>query len=137
MIPQLGQCLIFAATEAEAVQSVVPNWLKILIGLGVFLIPYGLGVFLARQLKLKEYTWRITVVLFAGTLGLAPFLYQGLVGVLEQRHYDEQLAEYEAKKNEFQITEEDLDKLQEEHDGLIINRPGGSGPPPRISSADE
>jgi hypothetical protein len=137
MIPQLGQCLFFAATEAEAAQSIVPNWAKILIALGVFLVPYGLGVLIARQLKLKEYTWRITVVLFAGTLGVMPFLYQGLLGYLEQEQYKEQVAEYEAKQNEFQITKEALDALQDERPGLIINRPGGTAPTPEISSAGE
>ena len=137
MIPHLGQCLSFAATEAEAAEAIVPNWVKILIALAVFLVPYGLGVLIARSLKLKEYAFRIILVLFAGTLGVMPFLYQSVVGVLEQKQYHERLAEYQAKQNEFQITNEALDKLQEEHRGLIINRPGGSAPPPEISSPSE
>lgn len=134
MIPQLGQCLIFAATEAEAAEAIVPNWVKILIAIGVFLVPYVLGVLIARALKLKEYAFRIVLVLFTGTLGIMPFLYQSLLGVLEQKHYHEQVAEYEAKRTEFQVTDEALDKLQEEHRGLIISRPGGpSAAPPEIS----
>ena len=135
MIPHLGQCLIFAATEAEAAESIVPNWVKILITAGVFLVPYGLGVLIARQLKMKEYAFKISLVLFAATLGLMPFLYQGILGVLEQRHYDKQVAEYEAERNEFQITDETLDKLQQVHPRLKINRPSDTAPP-EISPTD-
>jgi hypothetical protein len=137
MIPHLGQCLILAATEAEAAESVVPNWVKILVTAGVFLVPYGLGVLIARQLKLKEYAFRISLVLFAATLGLMPFAYQSIVGALEQKHYDEKLAEYEAEKNEFKVTQEALDKLQQVHPRLKINRPGESVPTPEISPAGE
>lgn len=137
MIPHLGQCLMFAATEAEATPTIVPGWVKILIAIGVFLVPYGLGVFLSRQLKLKEYAFRISLVLFAGTLGVMPFVYQSIVGVLEQRHYDKQVAEYEAKRNAFKITDEDLDALENEHKPLIINRPGSSAALAEITSTPE
>ena len=137
MIPHLGQCLVFAATEAEAAESIVPNWIKLLIAVGVFLVPYGLGVLIARQLKMKEYAFKISLVLFTATLGLMPFLYQGILGALERRHYENQVAEYEAEKNEFQITDEALDKLQQVHPRLKINRPSETAPPPEISPAGE
>jgi hypothetical protein len=137
MIPQLGQCLILAATEAETNESIVPNWVKILITAGVFLIPYGLGVLLARSLRMKEYAFRITVVLFAATAGLMPFAYQAILGALEQQHYERQLAEYEAEKNEFQVTREALDALQKAHPRLKINRPADEAPPPEVSPVGE
>jgi hypothetical protein len=115
----------------------VPNWVKVLIAIGVFLVPYALGVFIARSLKLKEYSFRIILVLFAGTLGVMPFLYQSILGVLERQHYEKQLAEYEAKRNDFQITDEALDKLQAGRRGLVIIRPGSSAPTPEISPAGE
>lgn len=137
MIPQLGQFLFFAATEAEAAEHIVPNWVKILVTAGVFLIPYGLGVLIARSLKLKEYAFKISLVLFAATLGLMPFAYQSILGVLEQRHYDEELAEYQAEQNEFKVTQEALDKIQEENPRLKINRPGEAAEVPEISPAGE
>lgn len=133
MLPHLGQCLVFAATEAETADNVVPNWVKLLITLGVFLIPYGLGVLIARQLKMKEYAFKISLVLFAATLGLMPFVYQSLLGVLERQHYESQLAEYEAEKSEFKVTQEGLDEIQKEHPNLKINRPDDAVEAPEIS----
>lgn len=137
MIPQLGQWVVWAATEAEAAESIVPNWLKLLITAGVFLIPYGLGVLIARQLKMKEYAFKISLVLFAATLGLMPFVYQSILGVVEQRHYERQLAEYKAEKSEFKITNEALEKIQEQHPNLAINRPRSQAETPQISPANE
>jgi hypothetical protein len=135
MIPQLGQWVMWAATDAEATPNIVPNWVKLLITAGVFLIPYGLGVLIARQLKMKEYAFKITLVLFAATLGLMPFVYQSILGVLEQQYYDKQLAEYEAEKSEFKITPEALDAIQDKHPDLLINRPNEPAEPPDISAA--
>lgn len=39
-------------------------------------LPFLIGAVLARALRLKEFSNRIGTVLFAGTLGLAPFCYQ-------------------------------------------------------------
>ncbi len=137
MIPQLGQSVLWAATEVEGTESVVPNWVKLLITVGVFLVPYGLGVLIARQLKMKEYAFKITLVLFAATLGLMPFLYQSILGVLEQRHYEKELAEYETEKSEFKVTNEALDKIQKEHPQLQINRPKQAAAEPKISASSE
>ncbi len=127
MIPQFTQFTLWAATEAETIETIVPNWMKILIAAGVFLIPYGLGVFLARQLKLKEYAFKISVVLFAATLGILPFAYQYLLGAMEQKHYKAKNAEWEAKQKERTITDADM-AMMEEHfkenkPDLKINRP--------------
>jgi hypothetical protein len=136
MVPHLGQWVVWAATEAEAAESIVPNWVKLLITAGVFLIPYGLGVLIARQLKLKEYALKISLVLFAATLGLMPFIYQSILGVLERQHYERQLAAYEAEKSEFQVTNETLQEIQEQRPTLKINRPEDAGSA-RISPVDE
>ncbi len=123
MIPELGQWVVWAATEAEAAESIVPNWLKLVITIAVFLIPYGLGVLIARLLKMKEYAFRISVVLFAATLGSMPFIYQGILGHYEQRHYEQRLAEYEARQKEFQISPEEVSTIQEQFPDLKIARP--------------
>jgi hypothetical protein len=137
MIPHLNSWAILAATEVEGAESVVPNWLKLLITLGVFLVPYGLGVLLARQLKMREYAFKISLVLFTATLGLMPFLYQSILGVFEQRHYAKALAEYEAEKSDFKITNETLDAIQAKHRSLQINRPNQAPAPPELSPTNE
>ena len=136
MIPQLGQWVVMAATQAEAAESIVPNWLKLLITVGIFLIPYGLGVLIARMLKMKEYAFKIAVVLFAATLGLMPFAYQHILGVFEDLHHERQLAEYEAERSEFQVTQEHLETIQDQHPDLKINRPDDVAPAPEISPAE-
>jgi hypothetical protein len=84
---------------------------------------------------MKEYAFKITLVLFAATLGLMPFVYQSILGVLEQQYYDKQLAEYEAEKSEYKVTPEALDAIQDEHPDLLINRPNEPAEPPDISAA--
>ena len=120
MIPHLGHWAVWAVTEAEAVETIVPNWIKLLITIGVFLVPYGLGVLIARGLKLKEYAFKIGLVLFSATLGLMPFFYQGIYGVLERQHYEEKLAAWEAEQNKSHITEEGLEAIKEKTPKLRI-----------------
>ena len=122
MLQHLGSLTVWAATEADNAVSVVPNWLKLLITAGVFLVPYGLGVLIARQLKMKEYAGRISIVLFAATLGVLPFVYQSLLGQLEQQQYEQALAEWEAEQDDQPITPEGLEKLKKEEPGLRIIR---------------
>ncbi len=120
MIPHLGHWAVLAATEAEAVENVVPNWLKLLITVAVFLIPYALGVLIARGLKLKEYAFKIGLVLFSATFFLMPFCYQGIYSVLEQREYQEKLATWEAEQDKSEITEKGLKAIKEKNPKLRI-----------------
>lgn len=65
-----------AADKAAGPQidgDVIGKRLLLLVALCV--VPYIVGAFLARALRLKEYSNRIGTVLFALTLGVAPFAY--------------------------------------------------------------
>lgn len=115
-----GQWVIWAATEAEAVDNIVPAWVKLLVTAGAFLIPYGLGVLIARQLKLKEYAFKISVVLFAATLGLMPFAYQILYRSLETRHYQARLEAYNEWEENRPITDDDITEIQEQYPKLKV-----------------
>jgi len=117
----IGPWIVWAATEAETSESVVPAWVKLLLTAGVFLIPYGLGVLIARQLKLKEYAFKISVVLFAATLGVMPFVYQYIFGALEQAHYERQLETWKMMRQESPIGPEDVEEIKEEYPTLRIN----------------
>lgn len=136
MIPHLNLQTLFAATEAEAAVGVVPTWVKLLLTIGVFVIPYGLGVLIARQLKLKEYALKISTVLVATSLGLMPFLYQNILGVYEQQHYEKRLAEWEAAQEDAVLQPEDILEIQEENKNLIIDT-GKAGSTPKMSSVGE
>lgn len=50
--------------------------MRLLLVIALCVLPYIVGAFLARALRLKEFSNRIGTVLFALTLGLAPFAYQ-------------------------------------------------------------
>lgn len=49
---------------------------KLLLLLVLCVVPYIVGAFVARALRLREFSNRIGTVLLAFTLGLAPFVYQ-------------------------------------------------------------
>ncbi len=50
------------------------GWLALAIFLGVIFVPFLLGQLIERWLRLKDVAFRIGVVLFALTIGLAPFV---------------------------------------------------------------
>ena len=74
----MGQTLLaFAADKAAATSPEVGDvGYRILMLIVLCIVPYILGAFLSRMLRLKEYSNRIGTVLLAFTLGLAPFGYQ-------------------------------------------------------------
>ncbi|MCA9069904.1 MAG: hypothetical protein KDA84_13315, partial [Planctomycetaceae bacterium] len=96
-----------------------------------------LGVLIARQLKLKDYAFKISVVLFAALLGLMPFLYQGVLGVYEQQNYENRLAEWEAAGQESPLKAEDIVEIENERRDLSIDSPSTEDTPPKISTTDE
>ncbi len=65
-----------AADKADAsAPEVVDIGFRLLMLIVLCAIPFVVGAFLARALRLKEYSNRIGTVLFALTVGLAPFGY--------------------------------------------------------------
>lgn len=74
----MGQTLLaFAADKADKTSPEVADvGIRILMLIVLCIAPYIVGAFLARMLRLKEYSNRIGTVLLAFTLGLAPFGYQ-------------------------------------------------------------
>ncbi len=120
MIPHLGHWAVWAATEAEAVEEIVPNGIKLLLAIGVFLVPYGLGVLIARGLRLKEYAFKIGLVLFAGTFFMMPFFYEYIYGALERQHYEAKLAGWEAEQKKSKLSEQGLQAIQEKNPKLQI-----------------
>ena len=74
----MGLSLLAAAADkaaAKAPEGDVIVW-RLLLMIALCVLPYVFGAFLARALRLKEYSNRIGTVLLAFTLGLAPFGYR-------------------------------------------------------------
>ena len=134
MIFQTGQWVLWAATEAEAAQSIVPAWMKLLLTAGVFLVPYVLGVLIARGLKLKEYAFKISLVLFTATLGLMPFVYQVILGNLEQSKYEAQVKAYDDWNDNRPITDDHIKEIQKNHPTLQISGAQSDDESPQISA---
>lgn len=97
-------------------------WWIVLIVFVVIVLPFLLGALIARGLGLKDMTTRLGLVLFAIFLGLAPFVWQGVVGRLEQRQYQERLALWEERQERFGVTEEGLQELKQVQPSLTIQR---------------
>ena len=66
-----------AADKAVVAQPVEAADLgfRLLVMIALFVVPYLVGAFLSRALRMKEYSNRIGNVLLAFTLGLAPFAF--------------------------------------------------------------
>ncbi|MCA9028005.1 MAG: protein translocase subunit SecD [Planctomycetaceae bacterium] len=62
-----------AVEVAKTAAPGLPGWVMILMILAIVILPFVLGQLIERALKLKDVAFRIGLVLFAITLGLAPF----------------------------------------------------------------
>lgn len=86
---------------AESPKPTTSGGASILVFLSILLIvfvaPFVLGVLIARGLNVRDMGTRIGTVLFAVTLGLAPFVYQYVKGAREQADYTQKLAAWDAE----------------------------------------
>ena len=113
---------ILSATTAPASTSALSGWVLMLIVIAVFAVPFTLGSLIAKWLKLKDMSFRMSVVLLALVLGLVPFAYQSLTGDAEARLYADQLSRWEEKGKKYNITEEGVGKLREALPSCEIRR---------------
>ena len=92
--------LLLAQTDssADAVAGISP-WLVLAVIVAIFVLPIALGTAIARLLRLKDLATRISVVLFAVTLGTAPFAWHIVQGKLEMLRYEAALAEWKGRAN--------------------------------------
>lgn len=79
----LGNFLFLLQAEVEAPQR-ANGWLILGVLAVVFIVPMLLGSLIGRMLKLPDLSGRISVVLMAVFMSLAPFAYQELVGRIEE-----------------------------------------------------
>ena len=71
MLDGLG---LLAAETAKEASGGTSAWVIYAIPLAVLVLPFVFGSLLAKALKLQDLGGRLGVVLFAGTLGLTPFV---------------------------------------------------------------
>ena len=82
----IGTSLVFAqavgaAEKVEAVKATgAPLWVVALLCFVVFVLPFVLGGALAQALRLKDLSFRISLVLFSIFFALTPFVYNSLIG---------------------------------------------------------
>lgn len=99
-------------------QTAVSGWIVFLVVLAVFVLPFVVGSFLGRVLRVKDLAFKIGVVLFTAVLGVAPFVWQSVVGAMERRDYQAELADWqsrqisEAEQEPFDKAIEDLRKAK-------------------------
>ncbi len=112
--------LLFAQTSTTtrpAVEepSLLSPVMVFAIVLLILAVPFGLGSLIARSLKMKDLAMKISVIILATELGLAPFLAEYVRGYLEKRQYNQQLAHWQEKENaRKKITESGIEELKSE-----------------------
>ncbi|MCH8829090.1 MAG: hypothetical protein IID45_05885 [Planctomycetes bacterium] len=74
-----------------------PVWAIFLLVVALIGIPFLAGNFLAKWLKMKDLSLKISTVLLAVTLGLAPFVSQYVIGAREQSRHEDRLEEWKEK----------------------------------------
>ncbi|WP_166822951.1 hypothetical protein [Thalassoroseus pseudoceratinae] len=112
--------LTFAVTQADLEAGVVPGWLKLTITVLVFVLPFIVGNLLARGLKVREWGFKMSVILLATTVAAMPFLYQLIAGSYADTNYEAKLAEWEANQERFDISEETVAELEKRRENLRV-----------------
>ncbi|GAB4145137.1 MAG: hypothetical protein Tsb009_17190 [Planctomycetaceae bacterium] len=103
-----------AANTADTEPSLFSPWMVFLFVFLLLGVPFLLGNLIAKALKLKDLAFKISIVLLAAELGLTPMLSQYVIGALEQRRYEEQLADWQAHEEaRKKISESDLAELKQ------------------------
>ena len=112
--------LVLAVTQADLEAGVVPGWLKLTITVLVFVLPFVVGNLLARALKVREWGFKMSVILLATTVAAMPFLYQLIAGTYAETNYEQELAEWNANKEQFDISTDTIAELQKRRENLRV-----------------
>lgn len=88
MIDELANWTILAQATDAGKQGGASGFVLFLLVAAIFVVPFMLGALIAGALKLKDLGFRIGVVLFAVTLGIAPFAYAIVAGDSENTAFE-------------------------------------------------
>lgn len=111
---------VLAAAPSDETVPAVPGMIKTLITIAVLTLPFAFGTMIARGLKMKEQSTRISLVLFALTLGLLPFVYDQIQNSYEQQVHSRKLAAWEDRQKARAFDEDDLKAIKAMKTGLQI-----------------
>jgi hypothetical protein len=116
--------LLLAVTSGEAnAPGGPPGWLLLSIVVCVFVIPFVIGSFVSKALKLKDLSFKMSIVLLTLALAATPFIYHFAAGKYEQTKYQSDLKAWEEKGKKFErVTDEGVEKLQTALPGATIKR---------------
>ena len=93
--------------------SLVSPWMMMVFVVLLIGLPFLLGSLIARWLKMKDVAMRIGVVLLAFELGMSNILWQYVMGYLEHRKYEQQVAVWQERQEARDtITPETIDSLK-------------------------
>ena len=67
------------AQDAAAAENAGMPWQLLVVGAVVFILPFVLGPLIGQALRLKDLSFKISVVLFAVFFSMAPFIYEQLM----------------------------------------------------------
>lgn len=98
----MGSSMMFILAQAVkpvevAEPSLFSPWIIFMIVVLIIGLPFMLGTLIARSLKMKDLALKISVVLLALELGLAPMLSQYVIGAREQSHFAKEDAHWQDK----------------------------------------
>ena len=101
--------------------SLVPPWLMFTIVVLLIGLPFLLGTLIARWLKLKDIALRVSVVLLAFELGMSNIAWQYLMGYLEHRKHEQDVAVWEERQAARDtVRPQTLDELKKAIPGLDV-----------------
>lgn len=78
--------------------SLISPWMMGLFVVLILGLPFLLGNLIARWIKMKDMSTKISVILLALILGMSPFVSQYVIGWEEQGRYDEDLSAWKEKQ---------------------------------------
>jgi len=134
-LPLFAQTAGKAAEKAAEEPPLLSPWMTFGLIIVLLGLPFLLGTLFARLLQMKDLGRKIGVILLVVELGLAPFVAQYVIGALEQRQYEQQLAEWKQKQSaRDQISPDDIRELKEAVPGVNVlgvpEQDATSGEPP-------
>ena len=113
---------LMLAENAKNVDSGMPGWMLLSVVAVIFVVPMVLGGFIAKSLKQKEMSNRISFVLFAIVFAVMPFVWQVLERKLTVSRYEQQLAEWESRGKHQGITQDGIDELKKDLPDLVVTQ---------------
>lgn len=119
----LNNAILAQIASETADQRILPGWAVLLIAVAIIGLPFLFGSMLARGLKMKEYALKISLVLLALFLGIAPIASQYVFGFAERNAYQRAKKTFAEKERDYEgITNKGLEDLNSKNSNLQIRR---------------